>query len=158
MKKAEKLNVNIENLPAIKNRPHLHISYGKYFFFGVISAISFAGLYHYNLFDSQACLISMPNSLSHAFRPPEKCDFCRNVTQVPRLASISPIEFEEYFAYNGKPVIITDATTNWTAMNVFDFWYFKDVYETIDDEDERMNCQFFPVSNFHSLNSTYLNA
>lgn len=60
----------------------------------------------------------MPDDLSKVFRPPEKCDFCYDVNKVVRISNISPKEFEEKFAYTGVPVIVTDATQNWTALEV----------------------------------------
>ena len=64
------------------------------------------------------CIVDMPNELSKAFRPPVTCDFCRNVYEVKRIQQATPDEFETRFAYNGAPVIVTDATLNWTALNV----------------------------------------
>lgn len=60
----------------------------------------------------------MPRPLRYALRPPESCDFCENIKQVPRLQNISPQEFEQKFAYTAAPVIVSDATQNWTAVSV----------------------------------------
>lgn len=150
LKKAEKLNIDIQKLDAVQKRSWLQIKNWKITLCLTFGCVFIALLYHRKLFSDNKCLISMPNTLSHAFRSPENCNFCRNVTQVMRVANISPDEFETNFAYNGKPVIVTDATVNWTATEVFDFWYFKDVYAQSDEE--QMNCQFFPYkTEFHSL-------
>lgn len=94
----------------------------------------------------------MPDELRKAFRLPTTCDFCRNVKSVPRVSNIDPDDFEKNFAYNGGPVIVTDATTNWTALEVFDYWYFQEVYDNQSSSNERWNCQFFPYkSGLHSL-------
>ncbi len=60
----------------------------------------------------------MPKELAKIFRPPEKCDFCRGIKSAKRVANILPEDFEREFAYSGKPVVITDATKNWTALEV----------------------------------------
>lgn len=60
----------------------------------------------------------MPRDLGKVFRPEEKCDFCANVISVNRVSNLSPGEFENEYAYSGKPVVITDATKNWTATEV----------------------------------------
>lgn len=142
MKKVEKSNTR--RLPAAENGSKLHVSMFKRILFTSIAIGILAFAYSQNWLNSGGkCLIAMPNSLSHAFRPPEDCGFCRNVSQVNRISNISPEEFEKYYAYSGKPVVVSDATTNWTALDVFDFWYFKDVYDSSDSD--QMNCQFFPV-------------
>lgn len=144
MKKVDKSNTNIQQIPAVESDTKSHGSVFKRVFYTSIAI----GIFTFAcnriwLSGSGKCLISMPDSLSHAFRRPEDCTFCRNITQVDRVSDISPREFEKYYAYNARPVVITDATTNWTALDVFDFWYFKDVYDASDSE--QMNCQFFPV-------------
>lgn len=60
----------------------------------------------------------MPDDLQKLFRPPENCKFCRGVKEAPRLQNVSPDEFEDTYAYSGGPVVITDATSNWTALEV----------------------------------------
>lgn len=94
---------------------------------------------------SESCALELPSDLSKMFRSPENCDFCENVTEVDRIANTSPDEFERTYAYTGRPVIITDATATWTALDTFDFWYFKELYdEARKRTDKLVNCQFFP--------------
>lgn len=60
----------------------------------------------------------MPQFLRYAFRPAENCNFCQNVIEVERVNKIAPQEFAEKYAYTAKPVIVEDATQNWTALEV----------------------------------------
>lgn len=58
------------------------------------------------------------------------------------------------YAYNGRPVIIKDALSNWTAMEIFSYEWFRDLY-TQDFSSIRRSrrCQFFPYkTEFRSLN------
>ncbi|XP_041780351.1 uncharacterized protein LOC121597995 [Anopheles merus] len=97
------------------------------------------------LFANEDCILTMPAQLQKAFRPPESCGFCRTVHgTVPRLSNVSPAEFARDYAYRGGPVIVTDATVNWTAVESFDFWFFKRVYETHGSGPRAERCQFFP--------------
>uniref|UniRef100_A0A182PJR8 Cupin-like domain-containing protein n=1 Tax=Anopheles epiroticus TaxID=199890 RepID=A0A182PJR8_9DIPT len=97
------------------------------------------------LFANEDCILTMPSQLQKAFRPPENCGFCRAVRgTVPRLSNVSPAEFARDYAYRGGPVIVTDATTNWTAVDRFDYWFFKRVYETHGSGPKAERCQFFP--------------
>lgn len=49
-------------------------------------------------------------------------------------------------------VVVTDATKNWTALEVFSFEYFKEIYEKNDPHRKTLDCQFFPYkTNFTSL-------
>lgn len=59
------------------------------------------------------------------------------------MSNINPDEFEEKYAYNGNVVVVTDATRNWTAGVVFNFWFFKDLYEKEDPKMKTSECQFF---------------
>lgn len=60
----------------------------------------------------------MPRLMRYAFRPPENCKFCENVDKVDRISGITPMEFERKYAYSARPVIVEDATRNWTALEV----------------------------------------
>lgn len=100
------------------------------------------------------CVIGMPEFVSDVFRPPVECDFCKNLTEVDRVSNISPVEFEESYAYTGVPVIIEDGTLNWTAPEVFSFDFFKEIYkegsQALDNQER--HCQFFPYkTSFNSL-------
>lgn len=142
---AEKSNINIRQLPAVRNNPALHSSLSKRMVI-ISTLLGLVAFFTYQIsFNNGKCVVPMPDSLSHAFRPPEDCGFCQNVTQVDHISNISPAEFERIYAYNARPVVVTDATVNWTASDVFDFWYFKDVYESSLSDGEQLNCQFFPV-------------
>lgn len=101
--------------------------------------------YNYKYFQSVDCFLEMPNTLSHAFRKPEICDFCRSVTQIDRVSDLSPEQFEQKYAYSGRPVIVTDATSNWTASDVFNFNYLKSIQQNVFYGNEGSKCQFFPV-------------
>lgn len=139
IRRIEKLNIDVVKLRAVQTyarscKQHLLIGAGILFALALF-------LFNIDLFRTRNCLISMPT----AFRKPENCDFCTNVSEIVRVANIVPSEFERNFAYNARPVIVTDATLNWSAQNVFDFWYFQRLYRSADDSSEdEMNCQFFP--------------
>lgn len=155
---ANKSNINIRKLPVIKNHRALNGNNFKWISFVSIVIVGIASLLSYKVWlHDGKCLVSLPDSLSRAFRPPEDCGFCRNITKADRVSNISPHEFERKYAYNAKPVIVTDATVNWTALDVFDFWYFKDVYEESLEDGEQLNCQFFPViiELFHTFYASF---
>lgn len=144
IEKCKRNKINLQDLPAIKNRKELAVSLKKYYILFVLVAIATVICYNFDLFIDDNCTVLMPDSITKVLRPPENCDFCRNVHKVSRVENISPDEFEREFAYDAKPVIVTDAMKNWTAMEVFDFWYFKDIYENVQKNKKKWNCQFFP--------------
>ncbi|XP_017023699.1 bifunctional arginine demethylase and lysyl-hydroxylase psr-1 [Drosophila kikkawai] len=102
------------------------------------------GKYYYEELQGKNCVFSLPRTLRYAFRPPESCDFCENIKNVPRLQNISPQEFEQKFAYSAAPVIVSDATQNWTAVSLFNYWYFRDVYAKAKQKQHIRECQFLP--------------
>lgn len=85
----------------------------------------------------------MPKELDKVFREPDDCSFCQGVKGGIRVQNIQPDEFEEKFAYNGNVVVVTDAMTNWTAPDVFNFWFFKELYKRHDPKKKTLDCQFF---------------
>ncbi|XP_075219532.1 uncharacterized protein LOC142323588 [Lycorma delicatula] len=105
-----------------------------------------------NLYEDK-CTIRMPDTLTRALRPPEDCSFCRSVDSVDERSKLSPAEFEEKYAYSGRPVLVKDGMENWTAHHVFSFDFFKKLYEDAIHQD---SCQFFPYeTEFNSLREVF---
>ncbi|XP_001358328.3 uncharacterized protein [Drosophila pseudoobscura] len=112
-------------------------------FLGLIVML-FSLKYYNEELQGQNCFLSLPRPLRYALRPPENCEFCVNIKNVPRLQEISPNEFERKYAYSGAPVIVSDATQNWTAITLFNYWYFRDVYGKAMRKQRIKDCQFLP--------------
>ncbi|ALC46289.1 CG14331, partial [Drosophila busckii] len=93
------------------------------------------------------CALKLPRPLRYALRPPERCDFCANIKTVPRLRDLSAAKFEAEYAYSGAPVIVSDAMKNWTATTqLFNYWYFRDVYGKAKRKQRIRDCQFLPYT------------
>lgn len=98
------------------------------------------------------CWIASPKDFAKIFRAPDDCSFCKGVKSGIRISNVDPDEFEMKYAYDGQVVIVTDATNNWTATEVFNFWYFKQLYENEDPKKRTRDCQFFPYkTSFKSI-------
>lgn len=130
LKRVNRLNIDISELPAFKKYPNIKSCsyYQKYFIISISCAIALmlvAYFIYITIFTNtdDECYIYMPGSLSNAFRSPQLCDFCVNITKIVKVANISPENFEESYAYNAAPIIVTDATVNWTALNVLSIFY-----------------------------------
>jgi len=112
------------------------------------------GLDSEDIINNDWCLVRAPDELLDFFRPPLKCDFCRGITSVEKVSGISPEEFEKKYAYSGRPVVVTDATRNWTALEAFSFEFLKDIYKPDSPvlKSSHDSCQFFPYkTSFESL-------
>ena len=107
---------------------------------------------------SEECLVAVDSLLITLFRPPVNCRICRGLTQVDRVSRLSHEQFEERYAYSGRPVIVTDAMSNWSALQTFNFEFFRGIYShdsptLVASED----CQFFPYeSGFRNLSDVFL--
>ncbi|CAG9865353.1 unnamed protein product [Phyllotreta striolata] len=115
-------------------------------------AVVFCCVLHRNayLFYHSECVVEMPVDASKVFKEPENCAFCENITTVEKISRISPTDFYQKYTKRGKPVVITDATQDWPAIQSFTFDFFKTLYESTDNAGE--NCQFFPYrTEFRSL-------
>ncbi|XP_019565040.3 uncharacterized protein LOC109433105 [Aedes albopictus] len=137
-------------------RNYLHYGTGKYQLILAFLICTIGKHYFSELFANEDCILGMPQQLQKAFRPPEICNFCREVRDVPRLANVDPNEFERNYAYAGGPVIVTDATANWTATEYFDYWFFKDIYATYGKRKKAARCQFFPYqTGFRNIHEAF---
>jgi len=85
----------------------------------------------------EECAIPMPDLLFPTVRPVDDCSMCLNVKKIKRVNKISKQEFLDKYAYTGIPVIITDATENWSAMNVINYKFLKQLYLSLDDLEYR---------------------
>lgn len=100
------------------------------------------------LFDyvvSTPCLVENNVFTDEVYRPRVNCDMCRDIVDAPEERNLSQEEFYEKYSFTGRPVLMKEATSNWTAMSHFNFTYFQHLYRkvkgsltTIEDD-----CQFF---------------
>lgn len=86
------------------------------------------------------CLVPHNYFTWEATRPLSDCLFCSNLTQVLELPNVTREQFKPY-AYSSRPIVIRGAFLHWSAMKVFDFNFFKELYESVDSIEEP-ECQF----------------
>lgn len=94
--------------------------------------------------------------LNDIARKPSECSLlCEGINEIPKVSNLSKEEFIATYAYSGRPVVITDAAHNWSAVGKFSFQFFKRLYarnKEAAQEDPDMGCVFFPYkSGFDSL-------
>lgn len=104
--------------------------------------------------EHEQCLVDVADVVMDMVRPPVDCRICRGITSVDVVSKLSPEVFENKYAYSGHPVVVTDATKDWSAIKAFSFDFFKGIY----GEDSPVlqptdpQCQFFPYkTNFKNL-------
>ncbi|CAG9559513.1 unnamed protein product [Danaus chrysippus] len=111
--------------------------------------------WHYSQFYPN-CLIPLPLDSKSLFRSPEDCSMCVRVRDVIRLANITAEEFEEDYAYTTQPVIVTDATKHWKAIQEFSFDFFSKFYRTTKMGRKINECFYFAYkSGLNSLNEVF---
>lgn len=78
-------------------------------------------------------------------RPMTDCRICEDVHDFLVLDNPDRQEFAKY-AYAARPILVRGATANWTAMQMFNFDFFKEVYTHIRGAHQAVEeeCQFFP--------------
>ena len=112
------------------------------------------------LFDTlkeSPCLLEQNPVSMEMTRPLANCSMCQELESVPRIDNISKKEFIEIYAYSGRPIVVTDAISNWSALELFNFSYFKKLYEeTKESYQINEDCQFFPYrTDFKSLKDAF---
>ena len=123
------------------------------------SLAAFGYYFFSDIFDtSSPCSIDNSIFVMEAGRPIADCQMCKGLKEVPKLSGLTPEEFVKNFAYSGRPLVVTDATKKWTAMQEFSYEYFRKLYtesETALNSTEE-ECQFFPYqTEFHTLRQVF---
>lgn len=113
-----------------------------------------------NIFDlrTSRCAIENNGFFTEIARPLVKCSMCSSLTQVPVEHNISAHDFLKKYAYSAVPVLIKNATTNWSAMETFSYNYLKEIYLSTDGALEAVEeeCQFFPYkTEFKTLEDAF---
>lgn len=103
------------------------------------------------------CVIPNNYFVWEATRPVSDCQFCTNVTEPVVLYNLSQTEFSQY-AYSSKPIIIKRAFLYWPAVTLFNFEFFQNLYNNVEDGYRSVDeeCQFLHFqSNFISLRDVF---
>ena len=104
------------------------------------------------------CLVENNIFSMEVTRPLFDCNACADLKEFPVVKDLSKEEFLAKYAYSTVPVLVKEATQNWTAMETFSFKYFKDIYtknldalKAVEEE-----CQFFPYNTeFETLEEVF---
>lgn len=108
--------------------------------------------------ETDQCIFPFTESVLDLMRPPVNCSFCKGVTGFERVSNLSQKSFVNDYAYSGRPVIITDATQNWTALKTFNFDFIKSIYkkDSVIFNGNDKGCQFFPYqTKFEGLGDVF---
>ena len=100
------------------------------------------------------CLVSELAPFSEVSSPIINCDMCRGVKEAPRISNLGREDFIRNYAYAGRPILVEGAVSNWSALQVFSYDYFKSIYRSRPSslEEDDLNGQFFSYSsNIHGL-------
>ena len=135
-----------------------NLSWNKVFWFIALpTLVVVLGLLFKDTDSSTRCLIENEVVLlNDIIRKPSDCsEMCEGVNEVPRVSNLSKEDFIATYAYSARPVVITDAAKNWSAIGKFSFKFFKRLYANnmeAAEENVEEGCVFFPYkSGFDSL-------
>lgn len=134
-------------------------------FIATVATAVFLGMYFGALpFDritktvrSYRCALQNNFFIMEATRPLTDCSICKGVNSVLVLENVTREEFAKV-AYSSRPMLVKGATVNWSAMNTFNFSFFKNLYTDIDGAYDSIEeeCQFFPFqTSFLSLREVF---
>lgn len=124
----------------------------KWFVIVVLPVVlAFAG-YYFDVIEmlhvkEEPCLLNVNEIFIEVTRKRTNCSLlCDGLTEIPRVSDLSKQEFATKYAYTGRPVVVVDGAKNWSAIERFNFTFFKELFEK-NKEAFRVNeeeCQFFP--------------
>lgn len=91
------------------------------------------------------CLVTHLSPFGEVIVPLANCDMCRGVHGAPRLSNLSREDFVRHYAYSSRPILVEGAVLNWSAVEVFSYDYFKDLYLSVPGslEEDNFTGQFF---------------
>lgn len=156
-------NIRWEFLREVYRVPHstktYHFNWSKIIWFVILPSLAvFWGWWFWENIDRDShCLVDTEVVLwNEIARKPSDCSLlCEGVNEVSRVTNLSKEEFISKYAYSGRPVVITDAAKNWSAVGKFSFQFFKRLYaknKEAAEENPELGCTFFPYkSGFNSL-------
>ena len=102
----------------------------------------------YKLAVGSPCLVNEVSPFGEILTPLVSCKMCEGVTGAPRLTNLSKEDFVRNYAYNGRPILVEGAVLHWSAIKVFSYEYFKDLYLSAPAslEEDKNSGQFFSYS------------
>ena len=130
-------------------------------FFPVLLSCGGFFLFRYvaDYYRDDVCLINYNEIVGEISRKVTNCSLmCEGLREFPKVSNLSKGEFVAKFAYSGRPVVVTDAAVNWTALQTFNFTFLKNLHDSSKgsyraNEEE---CQFFPYkTEFQSLKEAF---
>ena len=102
--------------------------------FNVLPAMLLLALMGFPLFEfmnESPCLVPKPEIFLDLVQPLLDCKFCENVTEAPRLKNITPYEFVHNYAYTSRPSLFVGAASEWPAVDLFSYDYFRKLYQQV---------------------------
>jgi len=89
------------------------------------------------------CIVPNNYFVWEATRPITNCQICANLSKVLELQNCSQEEFLQT-AYSSQPVVVRNASKNWPAKQLFNFSFFKEMFENDKGSYESIeeDCQF----------------
>ncbi|XP_054720338.1 uncharacterized protein LOC129229979 [Uloborus diversus] len=166
-KEGLKLNLSEDEILALVmtklRKPKAKISYLKMFlntnvllFFLIIGTIS-AIVLNGKEFSLNRCIIENNYFIMEMTRPITDCNICKNIDSFSILENVTKQQFSKY-AYLGHPLLIKGGCSNWSALEVFNYDFFKELYSSTKGafESVEVECQFFPFrTTFLSLQEVF---
>ena len=95
----------------------------------------------------EPCLVNVNEIFGEMTRKLTNCSLmCEGLANIPRVSNLSKEEFVLKYAYSGRPVVVEDAATNWSALRTFNFTFFRKIHQKNKDayQINEEECQFFP--------------
>lgn len=108
--------------------------------------------------DTWRCIVENNAVISEMTRPIIACNFCSTLKSVSIEYAISLQNFSTKYAYTSVPVLIKNATYNWSAMEIFSYQYLKNLYTDIEGALSSVDeeCQFFHYNtDFENLTEVF---
>ena len=112
------------------------------------------------LYNSSSCLVSLGSRIDEVVTmSPLNCSQCQGITTIPEISNISIMEFMKQYAFTLQPVLMKGAASDWPAMKLFSYKYFKKLYSRKPDAivNDIEEGQFFSYSSdIHGLDEFML--
>ena len=94
----------------------------------IVAVLCLISPFAYLFLTSAPCVISLGPLGEMICNPIMDCGSCANLTEITRLSNLSAFDFVFHYHMKNIPIVVTDATQGWSAMNVITYDYLKNLY------------------------------
>ncbi|XP_068685909.1 uncharacterized protein [Montipora foliosa] len=132
-------------------------TYRQICIYGKFLAMKALPYWDWTVIYDQDCLIDNPYYVQDGLTE-DHCNSCKDLLSIKRISGADQSDIAEDYLFTNTPVIVTDATEQWDAVNKFNIDFLAEMYQSNELLTETTGCQFQSTSAEHENPQILLSA